>query len=157
MGMQSLLSMQSALKQASVQGSARARNEGKINVLKSEMKLDGGGSEEQKDRLQQLEAKAEKITASQMGSLGDINKQINEAAKKEREEAKAKEKAEKKDTVEIKKKDDKKEEKKPSTVPEDAGGIYDAQGIVQVVAETTGKVSDPTEHAESSGAVDVRA
>ena len=157
MSMQSLMSMQTALKQATIQGNARSQNEGKINVLKSEMKLDGGGSEEQKERLKQLEAKDEKITASQMGSLGNINKQINETAKKEQEEAKEKTKNEKKDKVEIKKKDDDKEKKEPATVLEDAGGIYDAQGIVQVVAETTGKVSAPAESEKAEGAVDVRA
>ena len=44
MSMQSLMSMQTALRQATVQGNARSHNKGKINVLKSEMKLDGGGS-----------------------------------------------------------------------------------------------------------------
>ena len=156
MGMQSLLAMQTALKQASVQGNARAHNEGKINVLKSEMKLDGGGSEEQKERLKQLEAKDEKITASQMDSLGNINKQINETVKKEREEAQEKAKTEKKDKVEIKKKDGK-ERKEPATVLEDAVGIYDAQGIVQVVAETTGRVSNSAEDEKAEGAVDIRA
>ena len=53
MSMQSLMSMQTALKQATIQGNAHSQNEGKINVLKSEMKLDGGGSEEQKERLKQ--------------------------------------------------------------------------------------------------------
>ena len=157
MSMQSLMSMQTALKQATIQGNAHSQNEGKINVLKSEMKLDGGGSEEQKERLEKLEAKAGKIAASQMGSLGNINKQINETAKREQEEAKEKAKTEKKDKVEIKKKDDDKEKKKPAAVLEDAGRIYDAQGIVQVVAETTGTVSAPAESEKAEGAVDVRA
>ena len=157
MSMQSLMSMQTALKQATIQDNARTRTEGQTRVLKTEMKLDGGGSEEQKERLEKLEAKADKIAASQMGSLGNINKQINETAKKEQEDAKEKAKTEKKDKVEIKKKDDDKEKKEPATVLEDAGGIYDAQGIVQVVAETTGKVSAPAEGEKAEGAVDVRA
>lgn len=157
MSMQSLMSMQTALKQATIQDNARTRTEGQTRVLKTEMKLDGGGSEEQKERLEKLEAKADKIAASQMGSLGNINKQINETAKKEQEEAKEKAKTEKKDKVEIKKKDDDKEKKEPATVLEDAGGIYDAQGIVQAVAETTGKVSTPAEGEKAEGAVDVRA
>ena len=63
----------------------------------------------------------------------------------------------KKDKVEIKKKDDDKEKKEPAAVLEDAGRIYDAQGIVQVVAETTGTVSAPAESEKAEGAVDVRA
>ena len=154
MSMQAIMSMQSALKQTTIQGNARTHNAGKINVLKSEMKLDGGGSEEQMERLKQLEAMDEKITASQMDSLGNINKQINETARKEQEEAKEKANAEKKDKVEIKKKEDK-EQKEIATVLEDAGGIYDAQGIVQVVAETTGKVSTSAESEKAEGAFDI--
>lgn len=105
-GMEAVISADSAVKNAEVQGNTAARMEGRANELKSEMELDAGrGSGAIPSKLKEL-AKAEQAAkdakATQMQLLGDADQDIKgaveaaqdpekleEAAREEKEEAKA--------------------------------------------------------------------
>ena len=98
--MQAIISADSSMNQVKVQGSVKTQMEGKAGVLESEIKLDAGRGDDvtkKKEELADIEAKAQDITASQMNSLSDINKKLEEAAKEDQKEEKAADKAEKSD------------------------------------------------------------
>ena len=81
-GMRAMISADSSMKQAKVQGSMATQMEGRAGVLESEIKQDAGkGNTEKKEELADLQAKAQSATASQMSSLSDANKSMEEAAK----------------------------------------------------------------------------
>lgn len=82
--MTAMLSADTSLKMADVQGSAATRMEGKAGVLEVEIKLDaarGGDVSRKQEELADVTKKAEEATASQMTSLADANKKVEEAAK----------------------------------------------------------------------------
>ena len=96
--MQAMISADSSMNQVKVQGSVKTQMEGKAGILESEIKLDGARGDDatkKKEELADIEAKAQDITASQMNSLLDINKKLEEAAKEDQKEEKAADKAEK--------------------------------------------------------------
>lgn len=81
-GMRAMISADSSIKQAKVQGSMATQMEGRAGVLESEIKQDAGkGNTEKKEELADLKAKAQSATAAQMSSLSDANKSMEEAAK----------------------------------------------------------------------------
>lgn len=81
-GMRAMISADSSMKQAKVQGSMATQMEGRAGVIASEIKQDAGkGNTEKKEELADLQAKAQSATASQMSSLSDANKSMEEAAK----------------------------------------------------------------------------
>jgi len=81
MSMTAILSADSSLKQAKVQGSAAKNLEGKARVLKSEMKTSqGAGLEKKKEELADIEQKAQAATVSQMSTLADASKTMEKAA-----------------------------------------------------------------------------
>jgi len=142
MNMQSIMFMQTSLKQAAIQGSARAKTDGEIRVLKAEIKQDGGATEAKAKRLEELEAKSEKQATTQMGTLSNLNKQISEATKEDQKVQKNKDKTElssnkeKAEDEKVKKEDD--EKVSGQTSLESAMGTYTAQGVLQVFTDYEG-------------------
>ena len=90
--MQAMISADSSMKQAKVQGSMATQMEGKAGVLESEIKMDkgrGASTEKKEEELADLQAKAQAATAAQVSTLADANKKMEEAAAAERTEKKA--------------------------------------------------------------------
>ena len=83
--MQAMISADSSMKQAKVQGSMAAQIQGRASVLESEIKQDAGkgNTEKKEEELAELQAKAQSATAAQMSTLADANKSVEEAAKAE--------------------------------------------------------------------------
>ena len=82
--MQSILSADSSMKQAQVQGSQAMQ--GRAGVLKTEIKLDaakGGNTRQKEEELSKLEGKIQAAQTSQISSLSQANKAVEEAAKAE--------------------------------------------------------------------------
>jgi len=86
--MTALISADSSMKQAKVQGSVATEMKDRANVLKAEMKQ-SGSTEAKEAELADLEQKAVNATASQMNTLAEANKTASEAAAAERTEQKA--------------------------------------------------------------------
>lgn len=81
--MTAMISADTSMKMADVQGSVATRMEGKAGVLEAEIKLDaarGGDVRKKQEELADVTKKAEEATASQMTSLADANKTVKEAA-----------------------------------------------------------------------------
>lgn len=89
--MQAVLSADSSMKQADIQGSIATRIEGRAGVLEAEIKQDAGrGNVEAKEKeLSEIQQKAKAAASSQMDTLADANKIVEEAAKKESRDSKA--------------------------------------------------------------------
>ena len=87
-GMAAMLSADNSLKQARVQGSVATRMEGRAGVLKMEIKLDAGrgaSTETKEKELTDLEQKVQAASASQVSTLTDANKTMEEAAKEDQD------------------------------------------------------------------------
>lgn len=85
-GMTAMISADSSKKQAKVQGSVATNLNGTAKVLKSEIETDkkrGIDTQKQEEDLAKLEQNALKATASQMHTLSEANKNLEEAAKEE--------------------------------------------------------------------------
>lgn len=98
--MQAMISADSSMKQAKVQGSMATQMEGKAGVLESEIKMDkgrGASTEKKEEELADLQAKAQAATAAQVSTLADANKKMEEAAAAERTDKKASDAKEEKD------------------------------------------------------------
>ncbi len=97
-GMTALISADSSMKQAKVQGSVATNLNGTARVLKFEIEMDkerGLDTQKQEEDLAELEENALKATASQMHTLSEANKTLEEAAKEDSKAEKAEDKAEK--------------------------------------------------------------
>ncbi len=81
--MQAMISADSSMKQAKVQGSMAAQMEGRAGVKEAEIRQDSGNgnAEKKKEQLADLQAKAQSATAAQMSNLSNANKVIEEAGK----------------------------------------------------------------------------
>lgn len=131
-GMKAMMSADSAMKQAQIQGNAATRMEGRAGVLKAEIKQGGGSIEAKKAELEEVEQKAMSATASQMSTLADANQAIEEAAKVEQNSAdktdksdtKAENKADKNDKTE-------QDDKKAGNVPGAAADGVDNETVAQ--------------------------
>lgn len=77
--MKAMISADSSMKQAAVQGNVATSMEDRARVLETEIKQDRGGSEAKKAELADIKAKAEQATASQMSTLSDANAAMEEA------------------------------------------------------------------------------
>lgn len=89
--MEALLSADASMKQAGVHGSIAKEMEGKANVLEAEIKLDsarGGGNnvETKQEQLAEVKEIAQQASLSQMESLAQANKTVQEAAANERKD-----------------------------------------------------------------------
>lgn len=78
--MRSMLSADSAVKQAKVQGSVAAKMDGKAGVLRAEIKQDGGNAAKEAE-LAEVEQKGMKAESSQLSTLAKANREMEEAAK----------------------------------------------------------------------------
>ena len=110
--MQAIISADSSMNQARVQGAVKSQMEGKAGVLEAEIKIDsarGADVSKKKEELAEVEEKAKNIADSQINTLADANKKLQEAAKADQEAAKTegKDKTDKKDKVKDKDKADK--------------------------------------------------
>ena len=82
--MQAMISADSSMKQAQVQGRMATQMEGKAGVLESEIKMDkgrGASTEKKEEELADLQAKAQAATAAQVSTLAEAGKKMEEAAK----------------------------------------------------------------------------
>ena len=81
-GMQAMLSADTSLKQAKVQGNVANRMENRADVLKAEIKQDGGQDTSAKEaELAEMQQKAETAQAAQMSTLAEANQTLTDAAK----------------------------------------------------------------------------
>ncbi len=81
--MQAMISADSSMEQARVQGSMAKQLEGRAGVLESEIRQDAGSgnTEKKEEELADLREKAQAATEAQMSALSDANKSMEEAAK----------------------------------------------------------------------------
>lgn len=78
-----MISADSAMRLAKVQGEVAGRMEGKAGVLETEIKLDkgrGASVERKEEELAELQAKAQSATDAQISTLADADKTMREAA-----------------------------------------------------------------------------
>jgi len=128
--MKAIMSADSSMAQAQIQGSVAAKMEGRAGVLESEIKLDaarGGNVETKQKELAEVQQKAEAAETAQLNTLADANKELEAVAKAEDQA----EKADDKD-----KKTDKKTNKKDALHGEkDAKNVNGAQEAESVNAD----------------------
>ena len=109
--MRAIVSADSAMAQAQIQGSVATRMEGRAGVLESEIKLDqarGDDVEAKKEELAEVEQKATQAQSAQMNTLATANKELEEAAKADQQAEKTDDKdkkTDKKDAVSTEKED----------------------------------------------------
>ena len=88
--MTAMISADTSIKQAKVQGSVATSMEGRAGVLESEIKNNHGADvTKKKEELADVTQKAQAATASQMNTLAEANKAMEEAAVAERNDNKA--------------------------------------------------------------------
>ena len=88
--MTAMISADTSIKQAKVQGSVVTGMEGRAGVLESEIKNNHGSDvTKKKEELADVTQKAQAATASQMNTLAEANKAVEEAAVEERGDNKA--------------------------------------------------------------------
>ena len=136
-GMRAMISADSSIKQAKVQGSMATQMEGRAGVLESEIKQDAGkGNTEKKEELADLKAKAQSATAAQMSSLSDANKSMEEAAKADNRT----------DAAETKKD----QTQKAENTQENADTATDASENADVKTETAETITNPASESGQS-------
>lgn len=89
--MTAMLSADNSIKQAKVQGSVATKMEGRAGILKSEIKLDqsrGGDTQEKEEELAGVEQIAKAAESSQLSSLTDAGRTMQEAAEADSREDK---------------------------------------------------------------------
>ena len=81
--MQAIISADTSMKQANVQGSVAAGLKGRAEVLESEIRQDAGkGNTEKKEQeLEDIQGKVQSATAQQMSMVARANQEVEEAAK----------------------------------------------------------------------------
>ena len=102
--MRAMISADSAMAQAQVQGSVASKMEGRGGVLEAEIKLDmalGGDVEKKQEELAEVTQKATRAEAAQLNTLADASKELEAAAKADKQTEK---------TDDMDKKTDKKDE-----------------------------------------------
>ncbi len=129
--MQTLLSADSAMKQAQAQGNAKAQLEGRANVMKVEIALDrntGGDTSAKEAQLAEVEDRAASAGNAQTKTLSDINKNLEEASR-ENEANYKKNTAEKDHKADVtdKEENDVMEEFRGAEKDEEAAGIHTAE------------------------------
>ena len=136
-GMRAMISADSSMKQAKVQGSMATQMEGRAGVLESEIKQDAGkgNTEKKEEELADLQAKAQSATASQMSSLSDANKSM-EAAKADNRT----------DAAETKKD----QTQKAENTQENADTATDASENADVKTETAETIKNPASESGQS-------
>ena len=98
--MKAMISADSAMAQAQVQGSVATKMEGRAGVLESEIKLDmarGDDVEKKKEELAEVEQKAVQAESAQMNTLATANKELEEALRADQQAEKTDDKDKKTD------------------------------------------------------------
>ena len=139
--MKAMISADSAMAQAQVQGSVATKMEGRAGVLESEIKLDsarGGDAKAKKEELAEVEQKAAQAESAQMNTLATANKELEEALRADQHTEKADDKDKKTD-----KKDAVSNEKEDKTV----AGTEETENVgAEIKNETvSADVSEPVE------------
>lgn len=83
-GMTAMISAENSIKQAKIQGGVAAEMEGKAGVLEAEIKLDrvrGADTHAKEEELAEAGQKAQAATASQLTTLADASRTMEEAAR----------------------------------------------------------------------------
>ena len=96
--MTAMISADSSIKQAKVQGSVATKMEGRAGVLESEIKLDkvrGNNTQAKEEELAEVEQKAQAATASQLSTLADASRTMEEASQADSKDTGIKRKDEK--------------------------------------------------------------
>jgi len=147
--MKAIMSADSAMAQAQIQGSVATKMEGRAGVLESEIKLDsahGGNVEAKKEELAEVQQKATAAQEAQLNTLADANKELEEAAKEEQKAEKAEDKekkldkkTDKKDTV-----SNEKEDKVVATMDENKS--VDTDATTEVVSADVAEVVEVSVH-----------
>ena len=137
-GMRAMISADSSMKQAKVQGSMATQMEGRAGVLESEIKQDAGkgNTEKKEEELADLQAKAQSATAAQMSSLSDANKSMEEVAKADNRT----------DAAETKKD----QTQKAENTQENADTATDASENADVKTETAETIKNPASESGQS-------
>ena len=134
--MKAIISADSAMAQARIQGSAASQMEGRVGVLETEIKLDaarGGNVEAKKEELAEVKQKVAAAQDAQLNTLSDANKELEAAAKAEQQAEKAKDKDKKTD-----KKTDKKEAVSENKEDKNVVGIEEKESFnIDVEVEIT--------------------
>lgn len=89
--MTAIISADSSIKQAKVQGRVAGKMEGRAGILQSEIKLDqarGNDTQKKEEELAEAEQKAQAAMSSQISTLADASKTMEEAAKADSKEEK---------------------------------------------------------------------
>ena len=81
--MQAIISADTSMKQANVQGSVAAGLKGRAGVLESEIRQDAGkgNTEKKEQKLADIQEKVQSATAQQMSLVASANQEVEEAAK----------------------------------------------------------------------------
>ncbi len=82
--MTAIISADSSMKRAKAQGSVATKMEGRAGVLESEIKLDqirGNDTQKKEEELAEVEQKAQEAASSQLSTLADAGRTMEEAAK----------------------------------------------------------------------------
>lgn len=90
--MEAMISADTSIKQAKVQGGIATKMEGKAGVMEIEIKLDsarGGDTERKQAELADVEKKAENAADSQLSTLAEASRKMEEAAKEENNSGKS--------------------------------------------------------------------
>lgn len=99
--MAAMISADTSMNQAKVYGSVAASMEGRAGVLESEINMDSGrgaSTEKKEEELAEVEKAAQKATSSQLSTLADANKTMEEAAKADNTEKQTEDDAEEEKT-----------------------------------------------------------
>lgn len=158
--MTALISADSSMKQAKVQGNVTSRFEGRAGVLEIEIKLDesravnglSANTEGKKAELVEVEQKAMDVTAAQMETLGEVNQSIEEAEKTD-------EQSDNKDTktTSSKEKDEENVSGADAQQKDVSGaGNVDTQSGVSVLEDTLSAEATATSQPKVYTSVDVR-
>lgn len=86
--MTAIISADSSMKQAQVQGATADSIEGRARVLESEIKMDksrGDDTGKKQEELNEMKVKEQEATSAQLSTLADANKTMKEAAETDRE------------------------------------------------------------------------
>ena len=100
--MKAMISADSAMSQAQVQGSVVTKMEGRAGVLEAEIKIEsarGGDVEAKKEELGEIQHKVASLESAQMNTLENANKELKVATRTEQQTDNKDKKADNKDVV----------------------------------------------------------
>lgn len=139
MSMQSILSASMSVSRMQAVQSAQTKVEGRIGVLKAEIKSDGGNEQKEK-KVGELEEQAASLTGSLMGDLQEVNESLKPDEDNKESEGVEK-KPENMDSVELSKRPDGSTPEKKAVTGDPV--TYSPEGEeVKAEAQKTGKQVD---------------